>query len=132
MTITVRPATVFEDVRTLVGPKSPGTTGCWCLSHRIPPRPNFELQGPARGDYVAGLCRTEPAPGVLAYDGDEPAGWAAVAPRSDTSFARSRTIPHVDDLPVWSLWCIRRCWPVIPGSWCGSTCADRQLPDETA
>ncbi|GAA3683942.1 hypothetical protein GCM10022224_055710 [Nonomuraea antimicrobica] len=44
---------------------------------------------------------------MLAYDGGEPVGWAAVAPRSDTSFARSRRIPHVDDLPVWSLWCIR-------------------------
>ena len=30
-----------------------------------------------------------------------------VAPRSELPFARSRTIPHVDDLPVWSLWCVR-------------------------
>ena len=34
-------------------------------------------------------------------------GWAAVAPRAELPFARSRKIPHVDDLPVWSLWCIR-------------------------
>ncbi|MFL0027775.1 GNAT family N-acetyltransferase [Streptomyces sp. NBUL23] len=107
MTIAVRPASVFEDVRTLVGPKSPEANVCWCLSHRIPAKLNAELRGPARGEYVAGLCRTEPPPGVLAYDGDEPVGWAAVAPRADTSFARSRTIPHVDDSPVWSLWCVR-------------------------
>lgn len=107
MTIDVRPASVFEDVRTLVGPKSPTANVCWCLSHRVPSKLNNELRGPARGEYVAGLCRGEPAPGVLAYDGEEPVGWAAVAPRSDTSFARSRKIPHVDDLPVWSLWCIR-------------------------
>ena len=44
---------------------------------------------------------------MLAYDGDVPVGWAAVAPRSATTFARNRKIPHVDDLPVWSLWCIR-------------------------
>lgn len=44
---------------------------------------------------------------MLAYDSDDPVGWAAVAPRSDTAFARSRSIPHVDDLPVWSLWCVR-------------------------
>jgi GNAT superfamily N-acetyltransferase len=34
-------------------------------------------------------------------------GWAAVAPRSELPFARSTKIPHVDDLPVWSAWCIR-------------------------
>jgi GNAT superfamily N-acetyltransferase len=107
MTVEVRPASVFEDVRTLLGPKSPGATVCWCLSHRIPSGLNSELRGPARGEYVAGLCRTGPPPGVLAYDDGEPVGWAAVAPRSDTSFARNRRIPHVDDLPVWSLWCVR-------------------------
>ncbi|GAB3702379.1 GNAT family N-acetyltransferase [Nocardiopsis oceani] len=107
MTIDIRPASVFEDVRTLVGPKSPGANVCWCLSYRIPSTLNNELRGPDRGEYVAGLCRGETAPGVLAYDGDEPVGWAAVAPRSNTSFARSRKIPHLDDLPVWALWCIR-------------------------
>ncbi|GGZ71989.1 GNAT family N-acetyltransferase [Streptomyces subrutilus] len=107
MPIEVRPAVRFDDVRTLVGPKSPTANVCWCLSHRIPSKLNNELRGPARGEYVAGLCRQEPPPGVLAYDGAEPVGWAAVAPRSATSFAHSRRIPHVDDLPVWSLWCVR-------------------------
>ena len=91
----------------MLGPKSPEANVCWCLSYRIPSKLNNELRGPARGEYVAELCRAQPPPGVLAYDGGEPVGWAAVAPRSQTSFARSRVIPHVDDLPVWSLWCIR-------------------------
>lgn len=106
MPIDVRPATVFEDVRTLVGPKRPDANVCWCLSYRIPSNLNNELRGTARGDYVSELLKAGPL-GVLAYDGDEPVGWAAVAPRADTSFARNRKIPHVDDLPVWSLWCIR-------------------------
>lgn len=107
MTVEVRPATAFEDVRAVLGPKSPGANVCWCLSHRVPSRLNQELRGPARGEYVAELCRTGTPIGVLAHDGDEPVGWAAVAPRADTSFARNRRIPHVDELPVWSLWCIR-------------------------
>ncbi|MFF6875142.1 MULTISPECIES: GNAT family N-acetyltransferase [unclassified Streptomyces] len=107
MSIEVRPATDFEDVRAVLGPKSPGANVCWCLSYRIPSRLNNELRGPDRGAYVADLCRADPPPGVLAYDGDEPVGWAAVAPRADTSFARNRKIPHIDDLPVWSLWCVR-------------------------
>lgn len=107
MSVVVRPASDFEGVRALVGPKRPDANVCWCLSYRIPSKLNNELKGPARGEYVAELVRADPPPGVLAYDGDEPVGWAAVAPRSATSFARNRKIPHVDDLPVWSLWCIR-------------------------
>jgi len=105
--IDVRPATVFGDVRAVIGPKSPTSTVCFCLSYRIPSKLNNTLKGQARADYVAELCNEQPAPGVLAYDGDTPVGWAAIAPRAATTFARNRKIPHVDDLPVWSLWCIR-------------------------
>ncbi|HEY5856727.1 MAG TPA: GNAT family N-acetyltransferase, partial [Aldersonia sp.] len=80
---------------------------CWCLSYRIPSKENRALRGPARGERVAALVAIDPPPGVLAYDGDEVVGWAAVAPRADTSFARNRKIPHVDDLAVWSVWCLR-------------------------
>ncbi|PWD50289.1 GNAT family N-acetyltransferase [Serinibacter arcticus] len=107
MTIEVRPATSFADVRTLVGPKRPDANVCWCLSYRVPARENASLTGPARGERVRGLLRQEVPPGVLAYDGDEPVGWAAIHPRASTSFATNRRIPHVDDLPVWSLWCVR-------------------------
>ena len=45
-------------------------------------------------------------PGVLAYDGHG-GRLGAVHPRSDTSFANSRLIPHVDESDVWSIWCVR-------------------------
>jgi GNAT superfamily N-acetyltransferase len=80
---------------------------CWCLSHRLDARTNRSLVGPERGAYVEELTRRDVAPGVLAYDGDEVVGWAAVAPRAGLPFARSRRIPHVDGLPVWSVWCFR-------------------------
>ncbi|MFG6401077.1 MULTISPECIES: GNAT family N-acetyltransferase [unclassified Microbacterium] len=107
MDIDVRAAKSFADVRTLVGPKRPDANVCWCLSYRIPGSLNRELVGPARGEYVEKLCRRTIAPGVLAYEGDEVVGWAGVAPRADTTFANSRRIPRVDDLDVWSVWCIR-------------------------
>lgn len=106
MTIEVRSATVFDDVKTMVGPKRPDANVCWCLSYRIPSRENLALRGPARGEKVAELMGEGP-PGVLAYEGDTVVGWAAVHPRADTSFARNRKIPRVDDLDVWSAWCIR-------------------------
>jgi GNAT superfamily N-acetyltransferase len=109
MSIDVRPATAarFDDVAIMVGPKSPDANVCWCLSHRVDAKTNRELVGPARGEFVRDLCSRKVAAGVLAYDGDEVVGWGAVAPRSELPFARSRKIPHVDDLPVWSAWCIR-------------------------
>lgn len=106
MPIEVVPATEFADVKTMVGPKRPDANVCWCLSYRVPSKENLALQGTARGDRVRELMKQGP-PGVLAYDGDEVVGWAAVHPRADTSFATNRKIPHVDDLDVWSVWCIR-------------------------
>ncbi len=107
MSIEVRPARSFADLRTMVGPKKPTSNVCWCLSHRLDSRLNRSLVEPERSAYVQELVQRPVAPGVLAYDGDEVVGWAAVAPRSELPFARSRKIPHVDDLPVWSLWCIK-------------------------
>jgi len=107
MAIEVRPATKFNDVKAVLGPKRPDASVCWCLSYRIPSKQNLELHGTERGDLVRELVGQDPPPGVLAYDGDDVVGWAAVHPRSDTSFARNRRIPHVDALEVWSVWCIR-------------------------
>src|SRR5690349_13838423 len=91
----------------MLGPKNPESSVCWCLSHRLDWKTNRALTGRARGEYVRELCGRDVAPGVLAYSGAEVAGWAAVAPRSELPFARSTKIPHVDDLPVWSAWCVR-------------------------
>lgn len=107
MAIEIRPATQFEDVKTMVGPKRPDANVCWCLSYRIPAKQNVELRGTDRGDLVKELVKQKPPPGVIAYDGDEVVGWAGVHPRADTSFARNRKIPQVDGLDVWSVWCIR-------------------------
>ena len=108
MAIEVRPASVFEDVATMVGPKRADAQSCWCLSYRLmSSKENQALQGEARRERVRELVREDPPPGVLAYDGDDVVGWAAVHPRADTSFAKNRKIPHVDDLDVWALWCVR-------------------------
>ena len=109
MTIEVVPATaaLFDDLAVILGPKNPDSSVCWCLSHRVDSKTNRELIGRARGEYVKKLTRRAVAPGVLAYDDGQVVGWAAIAPRSELPFARSTKIPHVDDLPVWSVWCIR-------------------------
>lgn len=108
MSIEVRPATVFDDVAAVLGPKRPDATACWCLSYRLTSsKENRELTGPARGERARALVAEEPPPGVLAYDGDTVVGWAGIHPRADTSFATNRRIPHVEGPAPWSLWCIR-------------------------
>ncbi|MGN7149554.1 GNAT family N-acetyltransferase [Arthrobacter sp. SAFR-179] len=107
MAIEVHPATNFEDVKAVLGPKRPDATVCWCLSYRIPSKQNVALRGEERGELVRQLVAQDPPPGVLAYDGGTPVGWAAVHPRADTTFARTRRIPQVDDQDVWSVWCFR-------------------------
>jgi GNAT superfamily N-acetyltransferase len=107
--IEVQPASAarFDDVATMLGPRNPSSSVCWCLSHRLDSKTNRSLVGQARGDCAKELCARDVAPGILAYDGGDVVGWAAVAPRSELPFERSTKIPHVDNLPVWSIWCIR-------------------------
>ena len=83
----------------MLGPKRPDANVCWCLSYRLRSQENSALRGTDRADKVAELVRQGP-PGVLAYDGNQVVGWAAVHPRADTSFVTSRTIPDIDDQDV--------------------------------
>src|SRR4051794_7334386 len=108
MPIEVKPAHDFDDLATMFAPKNPDSSVCWCLSWRLSSKENRSLIGSDRADKVRELCARDLAPGVLAYRDGEVAGWAGIAPRSELHpFANSRKIPHIDDLPVWSLWCIR-------------------------
>ena len=91
MSIEVRPARSFADLRTMVGPKNPDANVCWCLSHRLESKLHRSLVGPERAAYVEKLTRRKVAPGVLAYDGDEVVGWAAIAPRSTESVSPANT-----------------------------------------
>ncbi|ASD21513.1 GNAT family N-acetyltransferase [Cryobacterium sp. LW097] len=108
MTIDVSPAHDFDEMATMFAPKKPESSVCWCLSWRLDSKQNRALTGAARADKVRELCARKLAPGVLAHLDGEVAGWAGIAPRSELHpFATSRKIPHLDDLPVWSLWCLR-------------------------
>jgi GNAT superfamily N-acetyltransferase len=45
-------------------------------------------------------------PGLLAYAGDRPVGWVAVAPRAEYGrMQRSPKLKPVDDVPVWMVSC---------------------------
>ncbi|WP_380169319.1 GNAT family N-acetyltransferase [Jannaschia sp. R86511] len=96
----------FDDVRTLLGPRDPQAPACWCLAYRTTSAQNAALTGEDRPGHLRALCERPAAPGVLGYLDDEPVGWCALGPRSEMGrLQRSRTIPVIDDRPVWSVVC---------------------------
>jgi hypothetical protein len=107
--IEVVPATAerWEDVRALF--EGDGPLGCWCQYWRRSSR-DFATGGPGSGE--ANL-ETEvrvgpPAPGVIAYVDAEPAGWCGLGPRASLErLVRSKTIPVIDGVAVWSIVCFK-------------------------
>ena len=107
--IEVHPATVerFDDVAVVLAPKNPDAPSCWCLSYRVPNAEFHALRGPDRPARLRRYAEEGTPPGVVAYVDGEPAGWCSVSPRaSHHRLTRSRTIPTVDDVPVWSIVCL--------------------------
>ena len=102
---TVVPATAdrLDDVVTILGGNE---HSCLCQYWRMS---SGDYSGSTRDARVAALrsqLAEAPAPGMLAYLEEEPVGWLGFGPRNRVErLVRSRTIPAVDDLPVWSIYC---------------------------
>jgi GNAT superfamily N-acetyltransferase len=94
----------WADVQILLG--GDGERGCWCQYWRQSSSGYRDL-GPGGGRAALRRQLDDPtAPGVVAYLDGEPVGWCGFGPRASMErLVRSRTIPLVDDLPVWSILC---------------------------
>jgi GNAT superfamily N-acetyltransferase len=96
----------WDDVALLLG----GTdeAGCWCqawrgtaAAHGLPP-------DTSRPDTLRWQMSHSVPPGFLAYLDGEPSGWCGVSVRTETPrLRRSRTIPAIDNAPVWSIGCFK-------------------------
>lgn len=122
LTAISRPATEFKPVFQPLTPERMddlGTVlrgnfgaGCWCMFPRLTDAQTRQLPGegtlsPRKREAMTRLAARDRSPGLLAYAGDEPAGWIAVAPRDElTRLTRSRATPPADDTPVWVIPCI--------------------------
>lgn len=104
--IEVVPATPdrWDDVVAVLG--RDGDRGCWCQA------PRGRDTGPRRSDpsfrpaLLEAQLAEDPPAGMLAYLDGEVAGWLGFGPRPLLPrLARSRTIPAVDDVPVWAILC---------------------------
>ena len=108
-TIRVEPATPdrWADLVTLF--EGDGPRGCWCQYWRQSSGA-YGAGGPGSGERnLRGQVQAgPPAPGLIAYDEDVPAGWLGLGPRQSMErLVRSRTIPAMDDIPVWSIVCFK-------------------------
>jgi GNAT superfamily N-acetyltransferase len=96
----------WSDVRALLD--DAGEQGCWCQAWR-----GLDAKalsgGRSRPDLLLEQMQSgPPAPGYLAYLDGVPVGWVGVGVRTETPrLVHSRTIPAVDDRPVWSIGCFR-------------------------
>jgi GNAT superfamily N-acetyltransferase len=102
------PATIdrWSDVREVLD--GSGEAGCWCQAWR-----GHDAKALSGGKSRTQLLREQmrggpPPPGYIAYLDGVPVGWVGVSVRTETPrLVRSRTIPAIDDLPVWSIGCFR-------------------------
>jgi GNAT superfamily N-acetyltransferase len=105
--IEVVPATAdrWADVATVLGRN--GDLGCWCQAPRGFDAGGYGKTGPGvRRALLQGQLAEDPPPGMLAYVDGEVAGWCGFGVRPQLPrLEHSRTIPKVDDQPVWSILC---------------------------
>jgi GNAT superfamily N-acetyltransferase len=102
----VLPATAehWDDIRSLF--ESHGELGCWCQYWRQSSS-DYRRGGPGSGQVnLKNQVLQGPPPGMVAYLDGEPVGWLGFWPRQRLErLVRSRTIPQLDDVTVWSIVC---------------------------
>jgi GNAT superfamily N-acetyltransferase len=105
--IVCRPVTAerWADVLELFG-ESGAYAGCWCMWWRVTSSVFDAENGAGLRARFQQLVEEGAEPGLLAYVGDRPVGWVAVAPRGEYGrMQRSPKLKPVDDLPVWMVSC---------------------------
>jgi len=80
---------------------------CWCAYFRIRGRDWTNSTGAENREVLAAAAaRPGPAPGLVAYDGQEVVGWVSLGPREVYErLAFSKALAPLDDTPVWSIVC---------------------------
>ena len=102
------PATVdrWDDIALILG--GDDDRGCWCQPWRGQAGGYGTAAPGSRPAALRAQLELPVPPGFLAYLGDEPVGWCGVVVRTESPrLVRSRTIPSIDDRPVWAIGCFR-------------------------
>jgi GNAT superfamily N-acetyltransferase len=96
----------WPDVETLFGERG-ACGGCWCMAWRLSRAEFVRGKGADNRRALRTIIENEQRPGVLAYFGNDPMGWCAIAPRDEyVALKRSRVLAPVDEKLVWSISCL--------------------------
>jgi GNAT superfamily N-acetyltransferase len=96
----------WEHLEVLFGVRG-ACAGCWCMWWRQTRAEHEQSKGEPNRQALRQIVLAGEVPGILAYAGDRPVGWCAIAPREAfPRLERSRTLKRVDDAPVWSITCL--------------------------
>ncbi len=95
----------WKDFEKLFGERG-ACGGCWCMSWRLK-RAEFQKQaGEGNKKAMKKLVNENETIGIIAYYGEEPIGWCAVAPREKhIRLENSKVLKRIDDKPAWSITC---------------------------
>ncbi|RZQ62660.1 GNAT family N-acetyltransferase [Amycolatopsis suaedae] len=107
-TLTVRElrADTWDDFERVLGGNG-GSRGCWCMHWRLSIAEFMAGRGEGNRQAMRELAAGERAPGVVVYDGGEPAAWCALGPREwYPRLERSPMLARVDDEPVCAVTCV--------------------------
>jgi GNAT superfamily N-acetyltransferase len=86
---------------------------CWCAYWYLPNRDFRGGWGEGNRHVLRDRVEAGLEPGVLAFHGADPVGWAGIAPRADFDrLRRSKPLGAVDDRPAWAINCfvVRKAW----------------------
>ena len=106
-TLEILPATPesWADLESLFGPRG-ACAGCWCMWWRLPAAQFRRGKGAGNRRALKRLVESGDPPGLIAYAGDQPVGWIALAPREAyPRLLAARSLKPLDDTPVWSVTC---------------------------
>jgi GNAT superfamily N-acetyltransferase len=96
----------WDDIARLLG--GDDDRGCWCQPWRGQASGYGQAPAGSRPAALRAQLQLHVPPGFLAYVDGEPAGWCGVVVRTESPrVTRSRTIPPIDDQPVWAIGCFR-------------------------
>ncbi|HXZ79537.1 MAG TPA: hypothetical protein VEG30_06380, partial [Terriglobales bacterium] len=95
----------WRDLAELFGPRG-ACAGCWCMWWRFSRAEWKKNKGEGNRRALNRIVESNRPVGILAFQGEKPIAWCAVAPRQDyPRLTGSRILKPVDEQPVWSVTC---------------------------
>jgi len=114
----VHPLTLdrWDDLASVFGRRGNDPAWCWCRRFLQPPPEQADLPREGRDNRVAlrsEVANADVPPGLVAYLGDQPAGWTRVGPRDGFAGVRgNRALAHMLDPDPGTWWVT--CFAVAP------------------